>query len=192
MQGERQRQFGSWTGSGGPTQGETDSARGTSSVIGIILLIGVAVILGSVISVFALGVTDKTTAEAPTVSTSYTLVQDGDEKTIAVTRQGGEAIEADHLYVTGTKRLDIGGSPSSGAPADESYASSKEKFSEGADQANVGETWDAGETVYLDSVGSVDGVTVRIAWSSQPVTQVNPGTPRGDDSFILDKFTVGS
>jgi hypothetical protein len=49
---------------------------------------------------------------------------------------------------------------------------------------------DAGETVYLNPVGSAEGVTVRIHWNTDPVTGANPGAVEGDISYKIAEFTA--
>lgn len=171
------------------------TSRGASSVVGIILIVGVTVIIGGTVTVFVLGLTDDTRSGGPTLSTTYSLVEDDGEQTIAVTHVGGDNPLAENLYVTASKPIDIGGPPDApeNTNANESFASPRERFLEGTSgpQVEVGERWEAGETVYLDPVGSVEDVTVQIAWSRQPVEGRNPGTPQGQDSFVVVEFTVG-
>lgn len=171
------------------TSGWKNDDRGASSVIGTLLLVGVAVVLGATVAVLGLGLTDSTSSEAPSMSVSYSLVDDGSEQIIAITHQDGENLRAENLYVTGSKDIDIGGRTS----VNDSYASPRERFIEGNNgpQVNVGEYWEAGETVYIDPVGSVDDVTIQIGWSRQPIEGRNPGTPRGEDSYVIAQFTVG-
>lgn len=171
----------------------TGGDRGVSPVIGVVMLVSITVILASVVSVMAIGVGDQPQAVAPKISISHELVEDGGEQTVAITLESGEAVETEHLYVTGSVDVDIGGSPDSDEPANDAYASSREKFTESDDgdpQVNIGDTWDAGETVYVDPVGSADGVTVRIYWSAEDVQGVNPGTVTDADAYRLEEFTV--
>lgn len=165
--------------------------RAATPVVGIVLLVAVVVVLAGVVTVFALGMGERLEPEAPTISVSHSLVEDGSERTVAITHEGGEGVRAEHLYVTATEEIDVGGPPGSGgATADESFASVRETFDEGGDQVDVGETWDSGETVYVDPVGSVDGVTIRFAWSEQPVQDFNPGTPRGGQSYVIAEVAI--
>jgi flagellin-like protein len=172
------------------------NARGESSVIAVVLMVAVVVILGSVVGGYVFGVGDEQTP-APAVSVSYETVEAGSERTIAVTLEAGDAVETDKLYVIASKDIDIGGAPGSSpanARANENFASGLEKFTESSGtnppQVGIGDTWEAGETVYLDPVGSVDGVTVSIYWNTDPVDGVNPGTVRGEDSYKIAEFTV--
>jgi FlaG/FlaF family flagellin (archaellin) len=167
--------------------------RGASSVIGVILMVSVAVIIAATTAAYFTGLTEDQTP-APQVSVSHTLVDDGGDQTIAVTLDSASRVETDHLYVTASTDLDIGGAPGSSTPADEAYSSSLEKFTESSGgnppQVGIGDTWDAGETVYLDPDGSAQGVTVRIYWSAKPVQGVNPGTVQSADAYKIVEFTV--
>jgi flagellin-like protein len=167
--------------------------RGASSVIGTILLVGVTIIIAATVTVLALGVVETGSSDAPTMSVSYTLVDSGSDQAIAVTHASGDSIPAENLYVIGSKNVDIGGPPGTPGGADDQWASPREQFVEGNNgpQVDVGDRWEAGETVYVDPVGGVDGVTIQIAWSRQPVQGQNPGEPRGEDSFVIAEFTVG-
>jgi flagellin-like protein len=170
-------------------------SRGVSPVIGTIIMVAVVVILASVISVFVLDLGPGGQPPAPQISVSHDLVDDGTgDKTIAVTLESGESVNTDQLYVGGSKNLDIGGPPGSGGEAaNEDYASSLEKFTESSDgspQVAIGDTWDSGETIYLDPVDDAAGVTIRIYWNTEPVEGVNPGTVKGEDSYKIAEFTA--
>ncbi|SFR70095.1 type IV pilin [Halogeometricum limi] len=167
--------------------------RAVSSVIGVILMIAVVVVVSSSIAFYFWDVAGEQTP-APQISVSHELVQDGDEQTIAVTLEAGNAVQTDRLYVIGSKNLDIGGAPGSATPALERYSSEREAFTESSGgrppQVGIGETWEAGETVYLDPDGSVDGVTVELHWNTRPVQNVNPGTVEGSQSYKIAEFTI--
>jgi flagellin-like protein len=168
--------------------------RAVSPVIGVVLLVSIVVVLASVVSVLAISLGQTQQEPAPRVTLSHELVDDGGEKTVAITLTSGQAVATDHLYVIGSADLDIGGAPGTATPADEAQASSREKFTEstGANppQVGIGDTWEAGETVYLDPVGSADGVTIRIYWSAREVTGVNPGTVQDDTAYRIAELTV--
>jgi len=169
--------------------------RGVSSVVATVLLVAVVVVIAAVVGTYALELGDEQAASPP-VTVSHTTVPDGSEETIAVTLSAGEAVETDKLYVIASADVDIGGAPGSTTPADESYASGLEKFTESSGgnppQIGIGDTWEAGETIYLDPVGSVDGVTVSIYWNTEPVEGVNPGSVEGDDAYKIAEFTVNT
>jgi hypothetical protein len=157
-------------------------------------MIAVVVILGSAVGAFVFGFGDQQTP-APSVSVSHQTVADGSERTIAVSLEAGDAVETDKLYVIASKDVDIGGAPGTSTPANENFASSLEKFTESSGssppQVGIGDTWEAGETIYLDPVGAADGVTVAIYWNTDSVEGVNPGTVSGEDSYKIAEFTVG-
>lgn len=157
-------------------------------------MVAVVVILSAVISVVVFDVGSQVQSPSPDILVSDSLVDDGSEQTIAVTLEAGDRVRSDRLYVSGSKNLDIGGAPGSGTPADETFASDRETFTESSGpnppQVGIGETWDAGETVYLDPVGGADGVTVRIYWNTKPVEGINPGDVEGKNSYLIAEFTV--
>ncbi|MCY4732070.1 type IV pilin N-terminal domain-containing protein [Natronomonas gomsonensis] len=171
--------------------------RGASTVTGTILMVAVVVILSSVVGAFVFGLGPSPSPPAPQASISHAILDDAgpdDDDIIAVTLESGTAIETENLYVIGSKKLDIGGAPDSSKPANDDHASEREKFTEAASgdpQVGIGETWDSGETVYLDPEGhSADGVTVKIYWTTRPVEGYNPGTVEGEDSYKIAEFTV--
>ncbi len=160
-------------------------------------MVSVVVILASLVSVFVFDLGPGGQPPAPQISVSHELVDDGSgtgDQSIAVTLESGESVATDQLYVGGSKDLDIGGAPGSGdEAAKERFASSLETFTESSDgspQVAIGDTWDSGETIYLDPVGDAEGVTVRIYWNTEPVEGVNPGTVKGEDSYKIAEFTV--
>jgi flagellin-like protein len=168
--------------------------RGVSSVIGVVLAVAIVVALAGVFSALAFSFGDSVQSTAPQVDVSYSLIDDGGERTIAVTHESGESVAIDQLYVTASTPVDIGGAPGSSTPANEAYASEREAFAESSGgnppQVGVDDTWDAGETVYLDPTGAVTDVTINIYWNTQPVQDVNPGNVEGADSYKIYEFTV--
>lgn len=173
---------------------EKGTARGVASLIGVLLMVGVVVIVAATMTVFVFDIGSGLESEAPNIDTDYGLVTDGSERTIAITLSAGDAVDTDQLYVVGSDDLDIGGPPESSTPAQERYASERETFTESSGenppQVGIGETWDAGETVYVDPVGSVKGVRVGIYWTTGPVEGINPGRPEGEHSHKISGFTV--
>ncbi|WP_277542397.1 hypothetical protein [Haloarcula laminariae] len=128
------------------------------------------------------------------MDTDYELVADGGERTVAITLTTGDAVATEKLYVVGSKDIDIGGAPGSSTPAQERYSSERETFTESSGgnppQVGIGETWDAGETVYVDPDGGVDGVRITVYWTSESVEGINPGQPEGEYSYKVSEFTV--
>ncbi|WP_276260192.1 type IV pilin N-terminal domain-containing protein [Haloglomus litoreum] len=163
--------------------------RGVSSVIGAVLAVAIVVMLGSVIGTFALSFGDSVQPQAPQVQVSHAVTDDADPL-IAITHESGESLAIDQLYVTASTPVDIG----SATTANDDHASEREAFAESSGgnppQVDIGETWDAGETVYLDPEGDIEGLTVRVLWNTQPVEGVNPGSVEGADSYTLVEFTV--
>jgi FlaG/FlaF family flagellin (archaellin) len=171
-----------------------DGGRGVTPVVGILMLVSVTVILGAGVGAYAYDLGPGGQSPAPGVQLSHEVVSDGSDEVVAVTLTAGDSVRTDRLYVGASKELDIGGPPGSATPANEAHASELETFTESSGsnppQVDIGETWDAGETVYLDPVGDAEGVTIRLYWNTEPVEGVNPGTVRGDDSYRIATFTV--
>lgn len=173
--------------------------RAVSPIISTILLVAVVVILSATISVFVLELGSTIQADAPYIELSgeFVAAVDDGEQAVAITLVAGDTAQTDQLYVSGSKSLDIGGRPSSSStPANDAYASRREKFTEASGdnppQVGIGETWEAGETIYVDPEGVADGVTISIYWTSMSVEGVNPGTPAGDTTYKLTTVEMGS
>jgi FlaG/FlaF family flagellin (archaellin) len=160
--------------------------RGVAPVIAVTLLVALVVILATTVSGFVLTQESDVPPPAPQISVSHELVPDGSERTIAVTLEGGDAVDTDRLYVTGSKDLDVGAAPGEPGAANEGSASIRETFAD----APLGDRWESSETVYLDPVGNADGVTVSIYWNTRPVEGVSPGTVTGDDAYLIAEFSV--
>jgi hypothetical protein len=165
-----------------------------TSVLGTILLVAVVVVLAATMTVFVLDLGESTQPVAPGVQVTTDLVEDGNEWTVAVTLVGGEAVRTNRLSVAGSKPLDIGGPPTSSTPADEQWASDRENFIESSGgnppQVGIGETWEAGETVYLDPTGAVEDTTIGIYWNTQPVSGINPGSVEGEHSYKIAEIEL--
>ena len=174
--------------------------RGVTPVIGVIMMVGVAVILGAIVTGYAYGIGGESQSPAPGVSVSNEVVErpsDG-APLVAVTLDAGEAVEIDRLYVSASEPFDIGDRDSAGTSG--GVFGTQEAFAESASgppQVDIGDTWDSGETVYLaidtDGDGNADdpdGVTVRIYWNTEPVEGVNPGTVSGEDAYRIVEFVV--
>ncbi|MBB6646894.1 type IV pilin [Halobellus sp. MBLA0160] len=162
-------------------------------------MIAVAVVLGATITAYTADLTSDTQPTAPAIEASDDPVAalDDGERAVVITLTAGDAVRTSHLYVVGSKPLDVGGRPGeSSTPANDEYASRREKFTESSGdnppQVGIGDTWEAGETVYVDPERSVDGVTISIYWTSDPVEGINPGTPRGDAAYELVTVEIGS
>jgi FlaG/FlaF family flagellin (archaellin) len=173
----------------------TGSERAATSVVGTVYLVGIVVVLAGTASVFVLGFGSPATEAAPQVTVSHATVEHGGDPLVAVTLEAGDSVRADRLYVVASDPVDIGGGPGSGVVAndDPGWTSERERFDESSDgdpQVGVGETWDAGETAYLDPAGALEGLTVGIYWTDDAVEGVNPGTVEGENTYKIAKFTV--
>jgi flagellin-like protein len=169
--------------------------RGVTPVIGVIIMVAVAVILGAVISGYVFGIGGESQSPAPSVVLEHEVIDNDGDRLVAVTLAAGESVAIDRVYVTGSKDLDVGGGPGSGTAANPDFASSAEPLAESSGdnppQVDIGDTWESGETVYL-AVGDNDpeGVTIRVYWTSGGVEGVNPGTVTGDDTYRIAEFVV--
>ncbi|QLH79299.1 type IV pilin N-terminal domain-containing protein [Halosimplex rubrum] len=128
-----------------------------SPVIGVILMVAITVILAAVIATFVLGLGDQVSNTSPQASFSFEWDgASGEEGTLTITHDGGDTIQAQNLYVRGSDGS-VGG----------------------ADDANLGQTWDssdygggvgatseiqAGMNIDIDKVGS-DG-EISLVWQS--------------------------
>jgi FlaG/FlaF family flagellin (archaellin) len=168
--------------------------RAATPVVGVVLMLSVVVLLAAIVSVVVFDVGSQVQSPSPDVVVSDSLVEAGSEQSIAVTMETADGVRTDQIYVTASKDVDVGGAPGSSTPANENYASGSEAFTESSGgnppQVSLGETWDAGETAYLDPVGGADGVTVRFYWNTAPVEGVNPGRVEGENSYLIAEFTV--
>lgn len=168
--------------------------RADSSVVGTVYLVGLAVVLAAIASAFVLSNGAPVTTDAPTITLSHDVVDDGDDGVVAVTHEGGDTVEVRKMYVSGSVEIDIGSAPGTTGAADSSSASSREAFAEAPPgdppQVDIGETWESGETIYLDPVTDPDGITISIFWNTKEVRGVNPGTVEGSESYKIAEFTV--
>jgi len=181
--------------------GDTTSRdRGASSVIGVILLVGIVIVLIGAITPFVMNLAGETQAKAPTVSVDHRITNatggtdysDEGGNLIAVTLESGGPIQTDQLYLTSSKEADIGAATSgdgkNATSQNEDATSKREVFSEGDGQTGIGDTWEAGETVYLEPEGSATGTSVSIYWTSKPVEAQDDGEISPGDSYEIASF----
>ena len=69
-----------------------------SPVISVILMVAIVVILGAVVSVFALGLAESVDSPAPSASFEFKVLDDGD---IKVTHAGGDTLKGEQLRFAG-------------------------------------------------------------------------------------------
>ncbi|GGN17826.1 hypothetical protein GCM10009021_18350 [Halarchaeum nitratireducens] len=153
------------------------------------------------ITPFVMNLAGETQAKAPTVSvdhritnstggTDYDTSTDGDNL-VAVTLESGGPLEIDQLYVTASKEIDIGSAEDPGrAYESEESLSDREAFTEGTDgpQIGIGETWQAGETIYLNPEGNATDTDVSIYWTSKSLRAQEAGEVSPGDSYEIASF----
>jgi hypothetical protein len=168
--------------------------RAAANVLGDLYVVGIVVVLAATAGVFVFGFGSPISNTAPQVGVSHSIVDDGGDSVVAVTLDAGTSVNIDQLYVIASETLDIGGPPGSSTPADDTYASERETFAEASGsnppQIGIGDTWDAGETVYFDPSGDANGITIGIYWNPEPVEGINPGTVTGDESYKIAEIAT--
>lgn len=76
------------------------SSRAVSSVIGVVLMVGVVVILASVVGVFALGTTENIKEPAPTVGQTSGEFEPGPNKQVVrITHIAGDTINVENIEI---------------------------------------------------------------------------------------------
>jgi flagellin-like protein len=144
--------------------------RAVSPVIGVILMVAITVILAAVIGTFVLGLGDQVSETAPQAQLTFEF--DGDRH-LNITHDGGDAIEAGNLNVTGSVGIGLSNDTDgtyndadvgTNIEASDPHSANLVKTSEFA----PGTTIDAGTTIYVISSSSETfaGTTVRVVWSS--------------------------
>ena len=116
-------------------RGDTDT-RGVSSVIGVLLLVAVTVVLGTVVASFAFDIGSDSTNKAPQVSWEYEY-NGGD---IEATHASGDDLVGDSLSVQGI----------SGSCANTGFTRSS--------------TVTSGDRIQIGSGCGTSGVTIQIIW----------------------------
>jgi flagellin-like protein len=79
---------------------DSDSRRGVSSVVGVILVVALVVILAGVVGTYGLGFVEDLRDPAPNVAESEgKLVAEGDKQIIALTHVAGDSVEAEEMEI---------------------------------------------------------------------------------------------
>ena len=165
--------------------------RAVTSGIATIFMVAVVVLLGATLSV-AFGATVDKPTPSPTATFEYQKHERGtspDE--VEITLTGGEPLEAKKLMVVASEPVDLG-TPGNYWSEGETTG---EKVTEGNDQVQIGETWEAGESIHLSRDGELEGVTIRLVWNPVEVDKDgaggrDPSEVVGEDSYVLLRFTV--
>lgn len=169
--------------------------RGVSPVVGIVLMAGIGILMAGFIGISVVSVgsaTLGTTAPSSSIDVEFHENGAGDDY-ISFVIQAGDSMDVDHVGVLTTKPVDVSGN--SGSFAGPWAQSKHEPFSEDANAAGqsdviaTGQQWSAGETVYVGGNGDLEGVTVRLVWSSQPFTDAAMDEA-GSSSQVLVKYTA--
>jgi flagellin-like protein len=78
----------------------SDSTRGVSSVVGVILVVALVVILAGVVGTYALGFADDLRDPGPNVAESEgALVADGDDQYVRLTHVAGDPVEVSEIEI---------------------------------------------------------------------------------------------
>lgn len=144
--------------------------RGVSSVIGVILMVGLVVILSSVVGVFALSIADNINEPAPIVSqTTGEFVPGADEQVVQITHVAGDSVPVEEIEIivrasgsgddlpTEARLVDL---PSDGyfgysIDDDTNVEGNEELISGGSDAARIvvvddTNVWSAGKTIQFE------------------------------------------
>lgn len=167
--------------------------RGVTPVIGVVMMVSIAVVLGAVVAGYAFSQREHLDDPGPAVAFETELVGDGTaDEALRITHDGGDAIRANRILVVATEPVDLGSedhAPSGG------YATRGEKLTEGNDQTGVGDTWESGESILVGGVGDLEGITVRIVWNPTEVEKDDAGGEEpselvGEHSVVLFRHTI--
>lgn len=166
--------------------------RGISAVLSVAILTAIVVTLAASTGLYLMNTSTDTRSDPPpagVISVDYHDAPGNGDDWVKFTYEGGHAVDADRLAVTSTKKIDIDGGMNF-APGG---LSRRESFVEappgGNIQVDIGETWDAGETVYVGGNGDLSGETIRIIWSERAVKGQNPGTVSGPETHVVREVT---
>lgn len=168
--------------------------RGVSAVLGAVVILAVVVTLAASAGLYATQTAGDVRSDPPPASViaiDYHDAPGSEDDWVRFTYEGGDAVPAEHLAVRSTKPVDIDGDRDfapSGLSRRESFV---ERPPGGDVQVDIGETWDAGETVYVGGNGDLNGETVRVVWSSTAVEGQNPGTVDGPETRVIREATLG-
>lgn len=191
---ERPIIFGSVPHTRKPVSPACRDRRALSPVIGGVAMLALVVVFSAAVGTLALGYTERVEeTRPPQVDIDFVVEENGpNHDLILPVYETGEPIETDHLAVVSTKPIDIDADRNGIAYG---WTSTTESFTEQAGNsppdAELGNTWTAGESVWIGANGDLEGETVRIVWNSQPIQGQNPGSVEGENSHVLAEYTVG-
>lgn len=146
--------------------------RGVPPVVGVILLVAIAVILSSVVAVFALGIGDQSQT---TPTASFTFDYDQAASNLTITHGSGANIVAADVYVRGT-------SGTGGEALGHAWDSSNWNYSAGTANADRGgnPAIASGDSLVVDVGSNYD---VSVVWQSpDSETSATLGEDEGPDA----------
>jgi flagellin-like protein len=144
------------------SEGFRDTKRGVAPVISTVLLVAVVVVLGTTVSIFALGLGESTTTSPPT--TALETVGQAENDTIVLRHRAGDTIERADLRVRGANNV----------TAPETITAGETIAVEPADNASeLAIVWETTEeSALLTSVPVADGASTQ----SEPIIYTQPAT----------------
>lgn len=162
----------------------TGDERGVSSVISVILMVGITVILAAVIATFALGIGEEVNDTAPQTSFGFeqqneTFEYPGNENktiTVTITHKSGETVQGENLQVT------VNGKQAWDIDKTGNIASTNDPAQKPEDMTEVSAGTDM-RVVIVQSAGLQDGEDIGIKNDN---LLKNPYTP-GDQVTLLEE-----
>jgi len=171
------------------------SNRAVAPVIATILMVAIVVILAGVVGIY-FGSSGTDIEQSPNVAISAQLVEplsDDCDDEVRLTHNGGDPIRAENLLLVTDQEVDIG-SASGTPPNCPDYSTTRERVTEGEDQAGIGEAWTAGESFRFGS-NNLDGTSVKLVWNPERVADAGTdpnsdfGEINSDTAYILYEET---
>lgn len=163
------------------------SNRAVTPVIATILMVAIVVILAGVVGIY-FGSSGTNIEQSPKVAISAQLVEPlgscNDE--VRLTHNGGDPVRSENLLLVTNQEVDIG-SASGTPPNCPTYSTTRERVTEGTDQAGIGETWTAGESFRFGS-NNLEGTSVKLVWNPERV--IDAGTDPNSDFGEINSDTA--
>jgi len=170
------------------------SNRAVTPVIATVLMVAIVVILAGVVGIY-FGSSGTNIERSPNVAISAQLVEPlgscNDE--VRLTHNGGGPVRSENLLLVTNQEVDIG-SASGTSPNCPTYSTTRERVTEGTDQAGIGETWTAGESFRFGST-NLEGTSVKLVWNPERVADAGTdpdsdfGEINSDTAYILYEGT---
>lgn len=154
--------------------------RGVSPAVGIVILIGIAVVLAAVIGAFVFGVSSMVNDPAP--DTDIEFVYTSETNNLKLQHNGGTMISPSN---SGRLKLKLSGTVNGTINGDEWNDGALSSVDSEPDVAKVTGEINAGDTIWDSTQGTAagnvtSGDTIELVWVSED----------GDSTFVLDRETV--